>query len=252
MTNKAPAATRLIEIINFIEKNDKATFLEISQNLNIPKSSTHHLLQVLIQSDFLKKRDDLYFVLGLRLFELGASAVKNSDLRQKANIIMHELVQVTQLTSHLGVLEGNTGLFLNKVESPNAVVSTSWAGKRIIFNQMALGKVLLAWETKERQLELLQDCQFVKKTDTTITCLSSYLEHLEQVKEQGWAIDDGEDIAEICCMAAPIFDSKGKVIAALGINGLQSQYSGGKKQSHLKNLLLCSQKLSQQSGFQSI
>lgn len=242
--SKAPAAVRLISILNYIANNEDASFTEICKELSIPKSSTFHLLDVLTSSQFLRQRADGRYVLGLRLFELGGLSIKNLDLRKEAIVFMHELVNLTQLTSHLGILDGNSGFFLSKVESPQAIVRTSWEGKKIIFNRMALGKVLLAWLPETQIEEILADCNFEKRTEKTITNKDDFLEHLKLVKKQGWAIDDGEDITEICCIAAPIYNAEGNVIAALGINGMQSQYENGKKQQHLDNLLATCKKIS--------
>ena len=242
--SKAPAAVRLVMIINYVASRDEASFTEICTDLAIPKSSVHHLLEVLTVSHLLRQRADGRYVLGLRLFELGGLAIKNIDLRKDAISFMHELVNVTGLTCHLGILDGNNGFFLSKVESPKAIVKTSWEGKKIVFNRMSLGKVLLAWLAPERIEELIADCTYARLTPRTITNKQDFLAHLAQVKTQGWAIDDGEDIEEICCMAAPIFNQDGQVIAAIGVNGMQSQYAHGKKEKHLANLIKASKAIS--------
>lgn len=242
--SKAPAAVRLVMIVDYIANRDEASFTEICTNLSIPKSSVHHLLEVLTVSQLLRQRADGRYVLGLRLFELGGLAIKNIDLRKDAIGFMHTLVKETELTCHLGILEGDNGFFLSKVESPKAIVKTSWEGKKIVFNRMSLGKVLLAWLPQERIETLIADCTFKRFTPRTITNKDDFLEHLKLVKEQGWAIDDGEDIEEICCMAAPIFNQDGKVIAAIGVNGMQSQYANGKKQKHLASLIKTSKAIS--------
>lgn len=242
--SKAPAAVRLVMIVDYVANRDEASFTEICNDLSIPKSSVHHLLEVLTVSQLLRQRADGRYVLGLRLFELGGLAIKNIDLRKDAIGFMHELVNETELTCHLGILEGDNGFFLSKVESPQAIVKTSWEGKKIVFNRMALGKVLLAWLPPERVEALIADCTYTRLTPRTITNKADFLTHLEQVKAQGWAIDDGEDIEEICCMAAPIFNQDGQVVAAIGVNGMQSQYANGKKAKHLANLIKTSKAIS--------
>ncbi|GKW25704.1 IclR family transcriptional regulator [Pectobacterium polonicum] len=235
--SKAPAAVRLVMIVDYIAKRDEASFTEICTDLSIPKSSVHHLLEVLVVTQLLRQRADGRYVLGLRLFELGGLVIKNIDLRKDTINFMHELVKETELTCHLGILDGDNGFFLSKVESPKAIVKTSWEGKKIIFNRMSLGKVLVAWLPQERIESLIANCTFEYLTPRTITNKDDFLQHLKTVKEQGWAIDDGEDIEEICCMAAPIFNQNGEVIAAIGVNGMQSQYANGKKEKHLASLI---------------
>lgn len=247
--SKAPAAVRLVNILDYIAKKGHASFKDICENLSIPKSSTHHLLEVLTATQLLRQRSDGNFVLGLHLFELGGLAIRNFDIRQESIPFMHELVSLTGLTCHLGILDGTEGFFVGKIESPNAIVISSWEGKRIVFNRMALGKVLLAWQPLELVEKILEQCDFIYRTPKTITNKADFLVHLKQVRKQGWSIDDGEDIAEICCMAAPIFDPYGNVIAALGINGAQSQYVNGKKEEHLTHLVNISKKISKAISF---
>ncbi|MGL9722062.1 IclR family transcriptional regulator domain-containing protein [Symbiopectobacterium sp.] len=86
---------------------------------------------------------------------------------------------------------------MSKVESPKAIVKTSWEGKKIVFNRMSLGKVLLAWLPQERIEALIADCTFKRFMPRTITNKDDFLEHLKLVKEQGWAIDDGENIGHV-------------------------------------------------------
>ncbi|MFT8211736.1 MAG: IclR family transcriptional regulator [Symbiopectobacterium sp.] len=237
---KAPAAVRLVMIVDYIANRDKASFTEICTDLSIPKSSVHHLLEVLTVPQPLRQRPDGRYVLGLRLFELGGLAIKNIDLRKDAIGFMHALVKETELTCHLGILDGDNSFFLSKVESPKAIVKTSWKGKKIVL----LGKVLLAWLPQERIETPIADCTFKRLTPRTITNKEDFLEHLKLVKTQGWAIDDGEDIEAICCMAAPIFNQDGKVVAAIGVNGMQSQYANGKKEKHLASLIKTSKAIS--------
>ncbi|HEY3985976.1 IclR family transcriptional regulator [Cedecea sp.] len=247
--SKAPAAVRLVAILDFIAEKGSASFSEISTQLAIPKSSTHHLLEVLCATQMLRLRVDGRYALGLHLFELGGLAASGLDIRLEAIPYLHELVELTGLTCHQGIMEGDEAFFLSKIQSPQAIILTSWEGKRIRLHSTSLGKILLAWRQTEQVEQILAKATFVKKTETTITDKQRFIEHLALVKQQGWAYDDGENINEIRCISAPVFDTKGDVLCAIGLTGMVSQFTNGKKEEYLSHLLATTEKISNAVNF---
>lgn len=242
--SKAPAAVRLIEILDLISKKGHASFTEISSLLTIPKSSTHHLLEVLCATRMLRQRVDGQYVLGLHLFELGGLVVSRLDIRTETIPYMHELMALTGLTCHSGIMEGNEAFYLSKIESSRMIIRTSWEGQRIKFHSTALGKILLAWRPKEQIDTILAGVEFVKNTETTILNKHDYLVELEKTKKRGWAIDDGENFTELKCFAAPVFNHEGEVLCAISVTGIRSQFTEDDEPRYLNSLLDITKKIS--------
>lgn len=237
--SKVPAIDRMISILDFVGVRRRASFNEIIENLNIPKSSGYYVLEALCDKRILRKRKDGTYVLGLHIFELGALAAKNLDIRSEAKPFLETLTRETQLVSHHAVLEGHQAFYITKIESPERnvlSVGCSWEGKALTYHNTALGKVLLAWQQPDFIEEVVDKIVFTPRTETTILDKESYLKELKKVKEQGWGFDNGEDLSEIRCIAVPVFGYRQEVASAIGITGLASKFENGQLAHYLEIL----------------
>ena len=138
-----PALDKIMLIIDFIAHNGPQTFSTIYQNLALPKSSTSTLLNSMLAHKLLRQDHDK-FDLGLRLYEIGSYAFAHFDIKEFALPVLKKLRDDTDLTCHLGILEGTNPVYLLKIESSYPVIINSWIGKRLSFNSSALGKIFLA------------------------------------------------------------------------------------------------------------
>jgi DNA-binding IclR family transcriptional regulator len=217
--SNVPAVARAFAILDLLAKEPGLTFTEIHTRLNLPKSSTHHLVAALIDLGMLRQQDDGGFVLGLRLFEIASTATGQRRIDREAKPILSELAVGETLTCHLGVLEGHQAVYLARVESEQEIKINTWVGRRLSLNRSALGKVLLAWLPNADIAALMSHIDWERKTPKTIVDAASLIAELDQVRKRGWAFDDEEDAVNIRCIAAPVRDGQGKVIAAISAVG---------------------------------
>jgi len=215
----APALTKGFAILDLIAQEPGLAFGAIKTRLGLPNSSCHHLISTLCQLGALQIQANRGYVLGLRLFELGTIAASQRQLTEFAMPALRRLAQEVQLTCHLGVVEGTEAAYLLKVEGNHRIHVNTWVGKRLSLHSSSLGKVLLAWLPEDEIVDKLRNVAWKSKCPNTITDAKSFMAHLLQVKERGWAHDDQEDILDIRCVAAPIFDLQGQVIAAISAVG---------------------------------
>ncbi|OCG30452.1 hypothetical protein A9G45_00715 [Gilliamella sp. HK2] len=108
----------------------------------------------------------------------------------------------------------------------------------------ALGKALLAWEPEQRIDELYPNENLVIKTQNTITTKTAYKKELKKIREQGWAFDNAEDFDEVTCLAAPVYDKSGKVIAAISTSGVRFQMPSERINEFVQYLLSATKMLS--------
>lgn len=222
ISTQAPAIDKATRIFHFIAENDGATYTQIYQGLSLPQSSTSALLASLVTNGLLRQNEGKYF-LGLVLYELGNKAIEQFNIRELAIEPLTQLRDKTHLACHLGILEGNAAIYLAKVESPSAIMVKSWLGKHLSLHCSGLGKVLLAW-LPEKQIDLLlPDEHLPVHTKTTIATRTAFKEELAVVKKRGWAFDNGEDFEGITCIAVPVFDRNGHVVAAISTSGVVFQ-----------------------------
>ena len=219
-----PALDKIMLIIDFIAHNCPQTFSTIYQSLALPKSSTSTLLNSMLAHKLLRQDHDK-FDLGLRLYEIGSYAFAHFDIKEFALPVLKKLRDDTDLTCHLGILEGTNPVYLLKIESSYPVIINSWIGKRLSFNSSALGKIFLSFSPEQKARELLALQQPLPKfTPNTITDDKLLFEQIKEIKGRGYAIDDEEDAKGIFCLAAPILNRKGELLAAISMSGVLAQY----------------------------
>ena len=223
ITTQVPALDKTMRICAYLGEAGRASFSQIQQALDLPKSSTHTLLGALVMHGLLRQDHDGKYWLGLRWYELGNQAVASFDIKREAMPILYELREKTHLTCHLGVLQEREAIYLAKLESPQSVIVKSWEGRRVQLHCSALGKALLAWKD-DAELDLIfpQESLPIYNASTPAT-RSELKKLLAQTRERGWAIDNGEEVPEVRCIAAPVRDARGVVMAAISVSGVGFQ-----------------------------
>ncbi len=212
-----PAISRANEILSLVSQQ-KATFAQIAEAMDMPRSSVYTILKSLEDVGFLRKlADNKTYVLGFRLLELGALAEAQIDLKQAAEPVMNELMNAENLTCHLGTLDDKGAFYLLKKQPANALLVNSWVGKRASMSTSAIGKALLAFLSEDKkqqyiqiQLETSPEKEYAEK---------KLSKELALTRSRGWAIDNREDSPLVRCVAAPVYDATGNVVASLSLTG---------------------------------
>jgi DNA-binding IclR family transcriptional regulator len=156
--------------------------------------------------------------LGVVCLELGSQFLKNNDTRRSSMNVMQRLRDQFGETVHLGILDGNEIVYLEKVTGSHAIgLMSSRVGGRAPANATAIGKVLLAHLSADERLARFPRQKLQRCTDATITDWHEFEEELERVRESGFALDNQEFERGVKCAAAPVYSHKG-VVAALSIS----------------------------------
>jgi DNA-binding IclR family transcriptional regulator len=197
---------------------------EISRKLEIPKSSASYILRTLEKHGYLRReRESGKYRLGLKLLNLGRSALNGVDAREVALPIMRHLVEHVHITSHLAILDGTQAVYVERVESPGFVKMDTWIGRRMEIYSTSVGKALAAHLPEAQVLAMLRERGMKRRTPTTLTNPTRYMRELEGVRERGYALDDEENSVGVRCVAAPVFNAAGEIEAALNITGTTQQ-----------------------------
>jgi IclR family KDG regulon transcriptional repressor len=223
-TNLVQSIERAALILDTLgQKPQGASLRDLSAEVALPKGTTHRLLSTLVYFGY--ARQDLTtrdYLLGFRLVELGNRLLNQLDLRTEAKPLLAELGRRAKETVHLVILDQNEVLYIDKVESdenPGGLRMASRIGSRTQAHSCAVGKVLLADLSDDQLDEYIKQQGLPKLTERTLTDPAQLKEHLEVVRTQGYAVDDEENEQGIRCVAAPIRNESGRVIAATSISG---------------------------------
>lgn len=222
VTTQTPAIDKAMAIFAFLADNGRASFTQIQKSTGLPKSTSSSLLASLLAHGLVSFEEGRY-ALGLRWYELGNKVEENLDIKRAAMEPLAQLRDRTQLTCHLGVLEGSSAIYVLKLESPTAIVIRSWVGRRLSLHSSGLGKALLAWLPEAKLNSILPDIDFVRRTGTTIVSVDAFREELAATRKRGWAFDNAEDNDGVYCIAAPLLNAAGEATAAISMSGVSSQ-----------------------------
>jgi len=227
---------------------------DLSARVKLPKGTTHRLLSSLTYFGYV--RQDIKtrnYLLGFKLVDLGQLLLAQIDLRREAEPFLRDLAERTGETVHLVFLDRNEIVYIDKVESAHnhsGLRMASRVGLRNPAHCSAVGKVLLSDLPDETLNDILHEKSLPKRTDNTITNPNQMREHLKSVGRQGYAIDDEENEKGIRCVAAPLYNEAGKVIAAISISGPAFRVTKKMIQETLKaEVMGAALKISQRLGY---
>lgn len=193
---------------------------EISKALNIYKSNVHNVLTTLAERGFVIKdsKTDKY-KLGIKFFELGSVVIKNMDLRKIAHPHIEELSKEFNETVHLGILDKGRVVSIEREESDKGLCSHIEIGKRTHLHCTAVGKAIMAYLSEDEINLIIREKGLEKFTGNTITIKKDLENEFKKIREQGYAVDNMEHEEGVRCVAGPIRDYTGKVIASMSISG---------------------------------
>ena len=225
------SAARTIDIIELFSKRGKPlTLTEISKTLGIPKTSAFDIIYTLLGKNILEYENKKFktFQLGLRLFEVTLLALGKTDLHRVARPHLDQLIEKTGETVYLAVENNDEVVYLDKAEGTSAVRFAAELGTRKPIYCTGLGKAILAAHTDAKVREIIKRNRLTPITENTIITYDELLEELEAIRERGYAIDNQECVKGIFCVAAPIYGTSDKPIAAISIATSVSSMDAGK------------------------
>ena len=213
--------SRILEMVG--QSPQGMSIRDLSSGLSLPKGTIHRLLSSLSYFGYIRQDTETksYF-LGLKLMELNALLDSQLDLRKVAEPILRDLAEKTKQTAHMVILDRNEVVYIEKIETQQPAGGLKMAsrlGSRNPAHSSAVGKALLAYVSEEVLADFLRAKGLPRRTANTITDPGSFRDHLKLVRDQGYAIDDEENEQGIRCLGAPIFDGKGRALAAISVSG---------------------------------
>lgn len=208
------------------DKQKKFTIQEISDRLGYNKSSTYRIIRNLEKVAYLERIPGTqYYKLGFGLYYLGTNSESYGPILTSARPLLTRLNDLCGETVHLAVLHQGQPLYVDKIESSERVLQIrSRVGSKLPGHCSGVGKMLLAFADKRKLAEVIAEWGFTKFTDNTITDTTLFTEELKKIRQQGYSIDNEEIEYGLKCIAAPIFDSGGNVIAAASISTTKERF----------------------------
>lgn len=208
------ALTRALGLLDIIAAGPKSLD-EIAKASNVHKTTVMRQLHTLEECRFAMRNQKGEYLLGSKLFELSALAIEQRDIVSTAHPYLSALNQRTGHTVHLAAFEGPEVVYIDKLESHHSVRMYSRVGLTAALHATAVAKVLLADLPESRRTHIAESLDYHRFTQHTISSPEEFLAALNKVANDGFAFDDREHEEFVHCIAAPVRDSSGQVVAAV-------------------------------------
>jgi len=202
---------------------------EVARKTTLSPSTTGRIMAYMKEMGILNQdRETHLYMMGSKVLAWAGIYMVTSDVRTVALPVMVRLQEQTRETISLYILEGSERVCVERLESPETVRIVARVGRRIPLYAGSAGKVFLAFMPENRREMILKDIELIPMTEQTITDMDALRKNFNQIREKGYAVSRGEWIIDASGTAAPIFDQRGLITAAISISGPGQRFTDEK------------------------
>ena len=213
-----PGVERIATALDIVAARGWVSAAELAAEMGVDRSTGWRLARSLQRVGWLH-HDPVTgrYRLGIPLFELGTRVLDTIDVRDEARRVMTELVASTGESVDLAIRDGDSVVFIDKIDGTHEVRAFTRSGQRARLHATAAGKVFLA-HMPGPELRAYLARPLEARTPATITDPAELVQVVEETRRRGWAINRGELHVEAGALAVPVLDATGACVAALGLN----------------------------------
>lgn len=211
---------RAVAILDcFSEEKKELKLSEISERLGLNKSTVHGIISTLKYHGFISQDEETQkYKLGIRFVQFGDLVINSMNIRNAAVPVIDAVCEKIEETVHVAMLDGLDVVWIEKRECTKSIKTSTKIGARLPAYTTADGKIIICYQNKDKIKNYLPK-RIPQYTNNTITNKGEFIKKLEEMKKNGYAIDNEEYVEGLKCVAAPIFDHDGKVRFSLSTTG---------------------------------
>lgn len=240
-------ALRILQSFSMDEPEQKVS--DLSRSLGLNKSTVSRTMTTLASEGFVvKDKETNKYRLGLSIITLSGVAYSNLDLYNESLPVLKKLVETCGETAHISILDNDEVIYLQKVECNHPVRFLTHIGKRNPPYCTSSGKVLLAYSNDEI-VEPIIAKGLQRFTENTIINPQTLRNHLKNIRKVGYSCSYEEFLEGVHSIAAPIYDYRGKVVAALSVVGPKQRMQPGKIEGIVQQTIRASSEIANRLGY---
>lgn len=211
------AVERALQIMGcFDDEHPERGISDIAQAVGLHKATAHRIVTTLVNYGYLERIEDgQKYRLGLELPNLGYKVIRRMDLRREAMPLMKQFVEEWDETCDLSIFDQGKAFYIEVLRGNRALTISAAVGQRLSAHATASGKLFLAFLPTDRVDVVLRE-PLETYTKNTITSPDDLRKQLEEIRQQGYAVDLEEFEVGVCAVAAPVFSRSGNIVAAIG------------------------------------
>ena len=200
-------------------------FTDVVEATGLAKATTHRILATLVEARFVSVAADGSYLPGPKILSLAGRALARIDISAIAQPFVDDLVQRVHCTVHVGVVNGDEIVYLIRSDSDKPYSMPSRVGHAIPMHSSGIGKVVLSGYTDDELERFVARAGLQRRTSRTITTLEGLRAELTSVREQGYALDNEENVMGVGCVAAPIHDHTGTIKYGVSISTITVEHT---------------------------
>lgn len=239
-------ALLVLEQVAQVQSDDHSgvTLTSLSRDLGLSKSTILRLTAPLVEYGLLQRGGGPgRYVLGARAAHLGGIYLDSLDLRSVAHPLLEELSKITGETVYLGILDDLAVVYVDKVDSPNAIRMHAVVGSRQPLHCTSLGKAMLAFGDSAL-VDAVVAAGLPQRTPNTLTSEEGLVADLARIRARGFAVDEIENELGVRCVGAAVIDHQGKVMGAISVSGPETRVTAARADEVGSNVRDAAEKLS--------
>jgi DNA-binding IclR family transcriptional regulator len=242
---------RILSLFNKLE-TEEMSVAEISKMLGMSPSKVSRMLWTLDGEGIIEREDRKgKYRLGIMLFELGVIYAYHHPLRKIIRPHLEQMAEKIKLTVSWAILKKNRVIVLDRIQNLPIDVLAYRIGLNMPIHTTSVGKILMAYLPEKEQDKILKSIKLVKATDASVIDPKAIKKNLKLYKEKGYSTDEEETYEGVNCIAAPIRDAEGNVIAAMSLMDERSTTSRKELFGHVHYLKQKALFISRQLGFRN-
>lgn len=244
---------RALAILALFKEKKELGITQIAKELSLAKGTVHGLVKTLESCGYLRQNpDNQKYCYGIEVFLIGLTFASRMDMREVAARYSQKLCDDLNETVFVAVMLGGICVIVDRYSPNRPFIFVPQIGSSIPAHCTAIGKVLLA-EITEIQLEkLVKTVGLAKYTANTIVDLEKLKEVLENTRRDGFNVTHQEALQGLSCVAAPISNHSGQIVAAISVSGSTESF-GTKKRLHkiIEKVVTTARDISKAMGYES-
>jgi len=253
LTKGVKTVFRVLDILETIGEAPNGLGLsEISEMLNLPKSTVHRLVGALINRQYIRVSNlNEKYLLDYQILGLSKSCLGTIDILKNTHPYLEAINEELNETVILGVLDHNKFLviYLDKIDTSHSLRLVSNIGERVPVHCTALGKAILSKYDETEIRRKFKGYELRKFTENTIIDLDTLIINLKEINQLGYCVDREEYKPDISCVAAPICGYLGQPIAAISVSVPSSRFSKKRQKQIISSVLHGCDEISKIAGF---
>ncbi|GAA3445117.1 IclR family transcriptional regulator [Planomonospora venezuelensis] len=219
MAREGSSIDKALTVLEAIAEHHRVT--DIAAATGVSKSTVHRILQSLVEWGFARTDGNGGYEPGPRILTLAGRVMNRFDPASQAAGALTALHERIGFTTHFAIRSGDEAVYVTKLEGRRPYQMPSRVGMSLRLHCTAIGKAILAQLPADEIRAVCARTGLPARTPTTLTTVEDLLAHLAGVRAQGYAFDDEENLPEILCVGAPVFDHTGRVFGGISVSALK-------------------------------